>query len=159
MDANTRTRIRHIFLSPRPHFPLNTVAELLEMSVEELKAEIKDGGIVAVSTAVGVRVTREGMVAAALGGWEAAGRKKAVGAAGPVGGGLVRAITSAKAGPFVARAITCEVNSGKARALAVLGAEVVAGNVDDAESLRRAFDGGYGAYCVTFFWNHFSPTT
>jgi hypothetical protein len=51
MDANTRTRIRHIFLSPRPHFPLNTVAELLEMSVDELKAEIKDGAIVAVSTA------------------------------------------------------------------------------------------------------------
>ncbi|MGA8808895.1 MAG: hypothetical protein WB973_13545 [Thermoanaerobaculia bacterium] len=40
MDANTPTRIRHIFLSPRPHFPLNTVAELLEMSVEELKAEM-----------------------------------------------------------------------------------------------------------------------
>jgi hypothetical protein len=31
MDANTPTRIRHIFLSPRPHFPLNTVAELLEI--------------------------------------------------------------------------------------------------------------------------------
>jgi len=72
MDANTKSRIRHIFLSPRPHFPLNTVAELLEMPVEELKAEIKDGGIVAVSTAVGVRVTREEMVAAAMGRWETA---------------------------------------------------------------------------------------
>jgi hypothetical protein len=45
MDANTRTRIRHIFLSPRPHFPLNTVAELLELSVEELKAEIRMAGL------------------------------------------------------------------------------------------------------------------
>jgi predicted site-specific integrase-resolvase len=79
MDANTRTRIRHIFLSPRPHFPLNTVAELLEMSVEELKAEIKDGGIVAVSTVVGVRVTREEMVAAAMGRWETAVIEKALG--------------------------------------------------------------------------------
>src|SRR3954463_9276781 len=79
MDANTRTRIRHIFLSPRPHFPLNTVAELLEMWVEELKAEIKDGGIVAVSTAVGVRVTREEMVAAAMGRWELAVIEKALG--------------------------------------------------------------------------------
>ncbi|MEA2328454.1 MAG: hypothetical protein QOE68_3413 [Thermoanaerobaculia bacterium] len=79
MDANTRTRIRHIFLSPRPHFPLNTVAELLEMSVEELKAEIKDGGIVAVSTAVGVRVTREEMVAAAMGRWEVAVIERALG--------------------------------------------------------------------------------
>jgi hypothetical protein len=41
MDANTRTRIRHIFLSPRPHFPLNTVAELLEMSIEELKGRLR----------------------------------------------------------------------------------------------------------------------
>jgi uncharacterized protein YbjT (DUF2867 family) len=29
--------------------------------------------------------------------------------------------------------------------------------VDDPESLKRAFDGAYGAYCVTFFWDHFSP--
>ena len=79
MDANTRTRIRHIFLSPRPHFPLNTVAELLGMSVDELKAEIKDGGIVAVSTAVGVRVTREEMVAAAMSRWELAVIEKALG--------------------------------------------------------------------------------
>jgi hypothetical protein len=79
MDANTRTRIRHIFLSPRPHSPLNTVAELLEMSVEELKAEIEDGAIVAVSTMVGVRVTREEMVAAAMGRWEMAVIEKALG--------------------------------------------------------------------------------
>src|SRR5436305_14797911 len=79
MDQHTRTRIRHIFLSPRPHFPLNTVAELLEMSVEELKAEIKDGAIVAVSTMVGVRVTREEMVTAAMSRWETAGIEKALG--------------------------------------------------------------------------------
>jgi hypothetical protein len=79
MDANTKSRIRHIFLSPRPHFPLNTVAELLEMSVDELKAEIKDGGIVAVSTAVGVRVTREEMVAAAMSRWETAVIERALG--------------------------------------------------------------------------------
>src|SRR3954447_5282625 len=82
-----------------------------------------------------------------------------VGATGAQGGGLVRAITSDPDGPFVARAITRDVNSDKARALAALGAEVVAGDVDDAESLRRAFEGAYGAYCVTFFWNHFSPAT
>jgi hypothetical protein len=33
----------------------------------------------------------------------------------------------------------------------------VAADVDDAGSLRRAFEGAHGAYCVTFFWNHFSP--
>jgi uncharacterized protein YbjT (DUF2867 family) len=82
-----------------------------------------------------------------------------VGATGAQGGGLVRAITSDPDGPFIARAITRDVNSDKARELAPLGAEVVAGDVDDPESLRRAFEGAYGAYCVTFFWNHFSPTT
>src|SRR4051794_38422232 len=80
-----------------------------------------------------------------------------VGATGAQGGGLVRAITSDPDQPFVARAITRDANSAKARELAALGAEVVAGDVDDPESLRRAFDGAYGAYCVTFFWDHFSP--
>jgi uncharacterized protein YbjT (DUF2867 family) len=41
--------------------------------------------------------------------------------------------------------------------LAALGVEVVAANVDDAASLERAFAGAHGAYCVTFFWDHFSP--
>jgi uncharacterized protein YbjT (DUF2867 family) len=80
-----------------------------------------------------------------------------VGATGAQGGGLVRAIVSDPDHPFVARAITRDVNSAKARELAALGAEIVAGDVDDPESLRRAFDGAYGAYCVTFFWDHFSP--
>ncbi|HEX3577109.1 MAG TPA: NmrA/HSCARG family protein [Thermoanaerobaculia bacterium] len=80
-----------------------------------------------------------------------------VGATGAQGGGLVRAITSDPDSPFIARAITRDVNSDKARALAALGAEVVAADVDDPASLRRAFEGAYGAYCVTFFWDHFSP--
>ena len=80
-----------------------------------------------------------------------------VGATGSQGGGLVRAIVNDPAGGFAARAITRDVNSGKARELAELGAEVVAADVDDVESLNRAFAGAYGAYCVTFFWAHFSP--
>ena len=80
-----------------------------------------------------------------------------VGATGAQGGGLVRAITSDPSGGFAARAITRDVNSDKAKALARLGAEVVAANVDDVESLKRAFAGAYGAFCVTFFWDHFSP--
>ncbi len=79
-----------------------------------------------------------------------------VGATGAQGGGLVRAILSDKGGPFTARAITRDVNSDKAKELAKLGAEVVAGDVDDVESLKKAFKGAYGAYCVTFFWAHLS---
>lgn len=78
------------------------------------------------------------------------------GATGAQGGGLVRAICADPAGGFVARAVTRDVNSEKARALAALGAEVVAANVDDEASIRRALDGAYGAYFVTFFWDHFS---
>ena len=80
-----------------------------------------------------------------------------VGATGAQGGGLVRAIQKDSAGGFTARAITRNVNSDKAKELASLGAEVVAADVDDLESLKRAFEGAYGAYCVTFFWDHFSP--
>ncbi len=79
-----------------------------------------------------------------------------VGATGAQGGGLVRAITADKSGRYVARAITRDKNSDKAKALAALGAEVVVADVDDEASLRRAFEGCYGAFCVTFFWAHFS---
>jgi uncharacterized protein YbjT (DUF2867 family) len=80
-----------------------------------------------------------------------------VGATGAQGGGLVRAITNDKNGPFTARAITRDINSDKAKALLKLGAEVVAADVNDLESLKRAFKGAYGVYCVTFFWADFSP--
>ena len=80
-----------------------------------------------------------------------------VGATGSQGGGLVRAILDDKTGDFVVRAITRDVNSDKAKALKALGADVVAADVDDLASLTKAFTGAYGAYCVTFFWNHLSP--
>jgi uncharacterized protein YbjT (DUF2867 family) len=80
-----------------------------------------------------------------------------VGATGAQGGGLVRAILNDPNGGFQARAITRDANSEKAKELAKLGAEVVAADVDDLESLKRAFKGVYGVYCVTFFWAHFSP--
>ncbi|HEX3108358.1 MAG TPA: NmrA family NAD(P)-binding protein, partial [Thermoanaerobaculia bacterium] len=80
-----------------------------------------------------------------------------VGATGAQGGGLVRAILADPSGGFTARAITHNPDSDKAKALAAAGAEIVQADVDDADSLRRAFDGAYGAYCVTFYWSHFSP--
>ena len=70
---------------------------------------------------------------------------------------MVRAIQSDPGGGFKARAITRDPNSDKAKALKDLGAEVVAADIDDEASLRKAFAGAYGAYCVTFFWAHFSP--
>lgn len=80
-----------------------------------------------------------------------------VGSTGAQGGGLVRAICNDKNGEFTARALTRNVNSDKAKQLAALGADVVAVDVDNEASVRQAFEGAYGAYCVTFFWDHFSP--
>lgn len=80
-----------------------------------------------------------------------------VGATGAQGGGLARAILQDPAGGFAARAITRKADSDKAKALAKLGAEVVEADLDDAASVKRAFAGAYGAYCVTNFWEHFSP--
>jgi uncharacterized protein YbjT (DUF2867 family) len=80
-----------------------------------------------------------------------------VGATGSQGGGLVRAILEDPSGAFAARALTRDPGSEKARQLAALGAEVVAANVDDADSLKQAFRGAHGAYCVTFYWDLLSP--
>ena len=80
-----------------------------------------------------------------------------VGATGAQGGGLVRAILDDPSGGFAVRAITRDASSDKAKALAAAGAEVVVADIDDLESLTNAFAGAYGAYCVTFFWNHYSP--
>jgi len=82
-----------------------------------------------------------------------------MGATGAQGGGLVRAILDDPTTDFVARAITRDANSQKARALAKLGAEVVEADAGDLRSLEKAFQGAHGAYCVTFFWEHFSPET
>ncbi len=80
-----------------------------------------------------------------------------IGATGAQGGGLARAILDDPDGGFSLRAITRHVDSDKARAFSARGAEVVAADLDDPSSLERAFRGAHGAYCVTNFWEHFSP--
>jgi uncharacterized protein YbjT (DUF2867 family) len=80
-----------------------------------------------------------------------------VGATGAQGGGMVRAILNDPKSNFTARALTRDVSSDKAKALAKLGAQVVKADIDDLESLKNAFKGTYGAFCVTFFWAHSSP--
>ena len=80
-----------------------------------------------------------------------------LGATGAQGGGLAHAILKDRDAGFAVRALTRDPNSPKAQELARLGAEVVAADVDDEKSLQRAFTGAHGAFCVTFFWAHFSP--
>jgi uncharacterized protein YbjT (DUF2867 family) len=80
-----------------------------------------------------------------------------VGATGAQGGGLARAVLADPQSEFAVRAITRDVNSDKAKALANQGAEVVKADIDDVESLKKAFKGSYGVYALTNFWEHFSP--
>jgi len=80
-----------------------------------------------------------------------------VGATGSQGGGLARAILHDKNGEFAARALMRNAGSEKAAALKQAGAELAEADLDDVESLKKAFEGAYGAYCVTFYWAHMSP--
>ena len=80
-----------------------------------------------------------------------------VGATGAQGGGLCRAVLKDGSGGYGVRALTRNAGSDKAKELKKLGAEVVEADIDDAESLKKAFRGAHGAFCVTFFWEHFSP--
>jgi uncharacterized protein YbjT (DUF2867 family) len=78
------------------------------------------------------------------------------GATGAQGGGLARAILADPTGGFAVRAITRDPGKDAAKALAASGAEVVRADIDDLESVKKAFAGAYGAFCVTNFWEHLS---
>jgi|GEM_PF-1143743 len=69
MDDHTLNSIRRIFLNPRPNIAYITAAGLLGMSFSQLKNEIAEGTIVAVSTGIGMRVAKEEMIATAMRTW------------------------------------------------------------------------------------------
>lgn len=79
-----------------------------------------------------------------------------VGATGAQGGGMARSILDDPEGRFACRALTRDPGSDAARALAERGADVVSADLDDPDSLTKAFDGAYGAFCMTNFFEHFS---
>ncbi|MFO1303275.1 MAG: NmrA family NAD(P)-binding protein [Burkholderiales bacterium] len=79
------------------------------------------------------------------------------GATGAQGGGLARAILADPVRRFRVRAVTRHPHSEAALALAGAGADVVAADLDDAASVAAAMHGAHGAFCVTNFWEHFSP--
>lgn len=78
------------------------------------------------------------------------------GATGAQGGGLVRAVLAQREPGFTVRAVTRDPDSEPARALARRGVAVVRADMDDPATLAEAFDGAYGAYLVTNFWEHMS---
>jgi len=80
-----------------------------------------------------------------------------VGSTGAQGGSVARALLRDGSDAFALRALTRKPESAAAREFARLGAEVVFADADDLSSLKQAFSGAYGAYCVTNFWEHGSP--
>ncbi len=79
------------------------------------------------------------------------------GATGAQGGGLAHAILADKDSEFALRAVTRKPDSEAAKALAAAGAQIAVADMDDAASVQRAMEGAFGAFCVTNFWEHFSP--
>lgn len=76
------------------------------------------------------------------------------GATGAQGGSVARHLLAS--GDFAVRAATRKAEGEAARALEAAGAEIVACDMGDAESVRRAMDGCYGVFGVTSFWEHFA---
>lgn len=74
-----------------------------------------------------------------------------IGGTGAQGGGVVDALLAQ--GQYAVRVITRDTTSEPAKALTKRGVEVVKGDLLDANSLRNAFDGAYGAFVVTNFWD------
>ncbi len=79
------------------------------------------------------------------------------GATGAQGGGVARALLATSGRDFRVRAVTRRPGSPTAQALSDLGAEICAADLDDEASLQHAMQGAHGAFCVTNFWEHFSP--
>jgi len=78
-----------------------------------------------------------------------------IGATGVQGGGVVRAL-SAKPDEYIVKALTRNPGSDKAKAISELpNVSVVAADMDDEASLVAAFEGAYGVFMVTNFWEHF----
>jgi SNF2 family DNA or RNA helicase len=79
MNETTRSDIRNIFLSRRQSCALMTASLLLGMTLKELKKEIEDGAIVAVSNRLGQRIPREELIAVAMQKWDQATIEEALG--------------------------------------------------------------------------------
>lgn len=71
------------------------------------------------------------------------------GATGQQGGAVARKLL---ADGWKVRALTRDVNKPAAQELASLGAEVVAGDMEDGPQLEAAFNGAYGVFSVQNFW-------
>jgi uncharacterized protein YbjT (DUF2867 family) len=71
------------------------------------------------------------------------------GATGKQGGAVARSLAGQG---FQIKAMTRKPQGDAARALVQLGAQIVQGDLDDAESLKRVLEGAWGAFAVQNTW-------
>ncbi len=71
------------------------------------------------------------------------------GATGQQGGAVARKLL---ADGWQVRALTRDVNKPAVQELKALGAEIVAGDLDNRAELEAAFKGAYGVFSVQNFW-------
>ena len=77
------------------------------------------------------------------------------GATGAQGGSVVKALLESK--KFRVRALTRKTDGEKAKSLRDMGCEVMKIDFDGSEvEIKKSFEGCYGAFLVTNFWEHFS---
>src|SRR5215470_8136152 len=74
-----------------------------------------------------------------------------IGGTGAQGGGVVDALLAT--GRYEVRVASRSPRSSAAQALARRGVDVVEGDLLEPESLRPVFEGAYGAFVVTNFWD------
>lgn len=74
-----------------------------------------------------------------------------IGGTGQQGGGVVNALLAG--GEFEVRVVTRNRKGEAARALSGRGVELVEGDLLDSTTLGAAFEGAYGAFVVTNFWD------
>ncbi len=70
-----------------------------------------------------------------------------IGSTGTQGGSVVRSLLAD--GTFAVRALTRKADGEAAQKLKAAGAEVAAADLEDVESLKKAFKGAYGVFGIT----------
>ena len=77
------------------------------------------------------------------------------GATGNQGGSVIDAVLERPElqQKYSLRGITRDPSSGKSKALSNKGVEMVQGDLDDSDALRKAVQGSYGVFGVTDFWS------
>lgn len=78
-----------------------------------------------------------------------------MGATGAQGGSVIKAFNALDASEkdsYFLRAVTRDPESDKMKAMAPMVGEVVKADGDSLEEMTKAFEGCYGAFVVTNFW-------